>query len=324
MNARRRVLASLLALAAAPLGAQPKRLYRIGMLESSPIAANNANLAEFHKGMQDAGYAEGSAYLVLYRSADGRPERFPALAADLLRQRIDLFLVRGTPAALAAARAGDLPIVAAAIADPLESGLVASLEAPGGKLTGLASNTGELGPKRLELLKALAPGMTRVAAFVNPRNPASLASWKAVEAAAPGLRLKATMIDVGKAEDLGAAIAAAAREGVDGLLVGTVAALPPGSQGAVIETAALHRLPAIYADRQFVEAGGLASYGAMYASLYYRSARYVERILKGARPGELAMGTPNKFEFVLNRRTARTLGLAIPPDLLLRSDEIVE
>lgn len=324
MNARRRFLASLLVVVAPRLAAQAKRVYRIGMLETVPIGANNGNLVEFHKGMQGLGHVEGASYLILYRSADGRAERFPALAADLLRQRVDVFLARGTPAALAAARApGDVPVVTTAIADPLEAGLVASLDAPGGKVTGLASNTSELGPKRLELLKALAPGMTRTGMLVNPGNPASLASWKEVEAAAPGLRLKAQMIDLRATQDVGAAITAAVRDGIDGMLVGT-ATLAPASQARLIESAALHHLPAIYAERQFVEAGGLASYGASYPNLYYRAAGYVDKILKGARPGELAMGKPTKLEFVLNRRTAHALGLAIPPDLLLRSDDVVE
>jgi putative ABC transport system substrate-binding protein len=323
MNGRRRVLAGLLVVAAAPLCAQPKRPYRIGMLETVPIGANNANLVEFHKGMQEAGYAEGSGYVVVYRSAGGRSERFPALAAELVRQRVDVLVTRGTLATLAAARAGSVPVVAAAIADPEETGLVASLEAPGGTVTGLASNAGELGPKRAELLKALAPGMKRLGVLVNSRNPASAASWKAIEAAAGGLRLKTSMIEASRREALGAAIDAAARQGVDGLLIG-IATLSPAEQARVIEVAAEHRLPAIYADRQFVEAGGLASYGASYPHLYYRAASYVDRILKGARPGELAMGRPTKFEFVVNRRTAHALGLAIPPDLLLRSDDVVD
>lgn len=324
VNARRRALASLLVLAAAPLGAQTKRGYRLGMLETLPIAANNANLIEFHRGMRDAGYTEGADYLVLYRSSDGRADRFPALAEDLLRQGIDAFVTRGTLATLAAGRApGDVPVVAAAIPDPLDTGLVASLEAPGGKVTGLVTNTSELGPKRMELLKALAPGMTRIGVLVNPANPASLASWKAVGAASRGLRLTARMIEMRRPEDLAAAITAAAREGVDGLLVGT-AALPPASMSSLIETAALHRLPAIYAERQFVEAGGLASYGVHYASLYYRAAWYVDRLFKGARAGDLPMGRPSKLEFVINRRAAHALDLAIPPDLLLRSDDVVE
>jgi putative ABC transport system substrate-binding protein len=233
-------------------------------------------------------------------------------------------VTRGTQATLAAARLpGEVPVVASAIADPDEVGLVANLDAPGGKVTGLASNAAELGPKRMELLKALAPGMTRIGVLVNPDNPGSLASWKAMEAAAPGLRLKAAMVDSRKRDALPAAIEAAAHDGVDGLVVG-IATLTAAEQARVIEITALHRLPTIYADRQAVDAGGLASYGAAYGNLYYRAAGYVDKLLKGARAAELAMGRPTKFEFVINRRSARALGLAIPPDLLLRSDDVVE
>ena len=327
MNPRRRVLASLLLLAAGRARAQAPqaaRVARIAMLDAVPIAANVANLAEFHKGMGELGYTEGASYVVLYRSADGRPERFATLARELARQKVDVFVTRGTQATLAAARLpGGIPVVASAIADPDEVGLVANLDAPGGKVTGLASNAAELGPKRMELLKALAPGMTRIGVLVNPDNPGSLASWKAMEAAAPGLRLKAAMVDSRKRDALPAAIEAAAHDGVDGLVVG-IATLTAAEQARVIEITALHRLATIYADRQAVDAGGLASYGAAYGNLYYRAAGYVDKLLKGARAAELAMGRPTKFEFVINRRSARALGLAIPPDLLLRSDDVVE
>jgi putative ABC transport system substrate-binding protein len=317
-------MAGLLLLAAVPARAQRKRVYRIGMLENVPIAANNGNLVEFHKGMQELGHAEGASYVVVYRSADGHPERFPALAAELVRQKVDVFVTRGTPAAIAAARLpGRIPVVAAALADPLETGVVASLEQPQGKLTGLASNTNDVGPKRMELLKALAPRMTRIGIVINSANPASAAAWQICEAAAPALRLKPEKVDARRAEDLVGAIEAASAEGIEGLLFGG-SALSATNQAVAIEAVALHRLPAMYADRQFVEAGGLASYGAAYPNLYYRAASYVDKVLKGAHPGELAIGRPTKFEFVVNRRTARALELAIPPDLLLRSDDVVE
>jgi putative ABC transport system substrate-binding protein len=321
-----RVLVAL-AVLSAPAAAQDKpapKLYRIGMLETVPIGANNTNLVEFHKGLQDLGHAEGQSYIILYRSAEGRTERFPALAADLVKQKVDVFLSRGTPATLAAKEAeGNVPVVASAIADPVETKLAASLQAPGGKVTGLTSNVNELGAKRMELLKAFAPGMTRVGALVNPDNPASLATWKVIEAMAPAMRLKAEMIDVRKPEELGAAIEGAVKQGVDGLIVG-IETLASANQNLIIEFTARHHLPTVYAGRQFVEAGGLVSYGVSYPSLYYRAATYVDKILKGAKPGELAMERPTKFELVINRKTARSLDIAIPPDLLLRSDEVVD
>jgi putative tryptophan/tyrosine transport system substrate-binding protein len=327
MRLCRAVLLFFLAASCAPLAAQEKpasKMYRIGMLETVPIGANNRNLVEFHKGLQELGHVEGQTYIILYRSAEGRTERFAQLAADLVKQKVDVFLTRGTPATLAAVEAGgNVPVVASAIADPLETKVAASLQAPGGNVTGLTSNVNELGAKRMELLKALASGMTRIGALVNADNPASLATWKVIEAAAPGMRLKAQMIDVRKPEDLASAFEAAVKSGIDGLVVG-LETLTAANQNLIIEYTARHHLPAIYAARQFVEAGGLVSYGVSYPNLYYRAAGYVDKILKGAKPGDLAMERPTKFELVINRKTARALDIAIPPDLLLRSDEIVD
>ncbi|HEX9432175.1 MAG TPA: ABC transporter substrate-binding protein, partial [Burkholderiales bacterium] len=203
-------LATSLALASAPLAAQEKptpRVYRIGMLETVPIRANNANLVELHKGMKELGYEEGQHYLILYRSAEGRVERFATLAADLARQKIDVFLARGTPATIAARDTETgIPVIASAVADPVDAKLVASLAAPGGNVTGLTSSVNEIGAKRMELLKALAPGITRVGVPTNPDNPASLAGWKVIEAAAPASSLKAEMLEVRKPEELGDAL----------------------------------------------------------------------------------------------------------------------
>jgi len=298
------------------------KVYRIGMLESVPIAAASLNLGEFHRGMKELGYEEGRAYLVLYRSAEGRTERFPALAAELARQNIDVFLTRGTPATIAARDTeSGIPVVASAIADPLEAKVVASLAAPGGSVTGLTSQVNELGAKRMELLKALAPGIARLGALVNPDNPASLAAWKIIEQAAPDLKLKVEMIDVRKPEEMEAALAAAVKNGIDSLIVG----VDPLAQGnLVVDFTQKARLPAAFAARNYVDAGGLLSYGVYYPNLYYRAAAYVDKLLKGAKAADLPMEGASKFELVINRKTARSLKLAIPPDLFLRSDEVVD
>jgi putative ABC transport system substrate-binding protein len=289
-----------------------------------PIAASALNLGEFNRGMKELGYEEGRNYIVLYRSSEGRAERFSALAAELARQGVDLFLARGTPATLAARDTeSGIPVVATAVADPVDAKLAASLEAPGGNVTGLTSQVNELAAKRMELLKALAPSITRVGALTNPDNPASLAGWKALEAAAPELRLKAEMIDVRQPEALEASLDAAVKNGIDALLVG-LETLAQSNPNQIVEFAARKRVPAGFAARNFVDAGGLMSYGVYYPNLYYRAASYVDRILKGAKPAELPMERPTKFELVINRKTARALGLAIPPDLLLRSDEIID
>jgi putative ABC transport system substrate-binding protein len=312
MTSRRTFLAGAVALAAAPLAAQEKRTFRIGMLETLPIAANNANLADLHKGLAELGYAEGKSYLVLYRSAEGHTDRFPALAAELVRQKVDVFLTRGTPATLAARDTeSGIPVVASAIADPIEG------------VTGLTSQVAEFGAKRLELLKAVAPGVKRVGSIVNPDNPAALATWKVLEAAATAMNLKAEMIDVRKPDALPASLEAAAKNGVDGFVFG-IETLTQTNQALLIDFAARNRLPAIYAARHFVEAGGLMSYGVLYSNLYYRSASFIDKILKGAKPTDLPVQKPTKFELVINRKTVHAMKIVIPPDLFLRSDEVIE
>jgi putative ABC transport system substrate-binding protein len=313
MTSRRKFIAGALALASAPLVAQDKPTpKRIGMLETLPIGLNNANLVEFHKGMKELGHEEGQSYIVLYRSAEGRAERFPALAAELARLKVDVFLTRGTPATLAARDTeSGMPVVAAAIAEPID------------QVTGLTSSVAELGAKRLELLKALAPGITRVGTLTNPDNPAALASWKVIEAAAPAMNLKVEMIDVRKPEELGDGLEAAAKNGVDALIIG-LETLAQANQNQILEFAAQKRLPAAYAARNFVEAGGLLSYGVFYPNMYYRVASYIDKILKGAKPADLPLERASKFELVINRKTARALKITIPPDLFLRSDEVID
>jgi len=294
------------------------------MLEAVPISSNNVNLVEFHKGMRELGHEDGKTYLVVYRSAEGRGERFPALAAELAKQKIDVFLTRGTPATIAARDTETgIPIVAAAVADPVEAKLVASLEKPGGNVTGLSSSVNELGAKRMELLKALAPGITRVGALTNPENPASIASWKVIEAAAPALNLKAELIDVRKPEALEDSLEGAVKDGVDALIIG-LETLAQSYQNYILEFTMRARVPAAYAARNFVDAGGLLSYGVSYPAMYYRAASFVDKVLKGAKPAELPVERASKFELVMNRKTARALKLTIPPDLFLRSDEVID
>lgn len=325
MTSRRTFLAGALALTAAPLGAQRKPvLKRIGMLETAPVAANTTNLVEFHKGMEELGHREGETYVVLYRSAEGRAERFPALAAELVKQKVDVFVTRGTPATIAARDTETgIPIVASAVADPIEVKLVASLEKPGGNVTGLTSSVNELGAKRMELLKAVAPGITRVGALTNPDNPASVASWKVIEGAAPALNVKAESIEVRKPEDLEDSLEAAVNNGVDALIIG-LETLATSYQNFIIDFTVKSRVPAAFAARNFVDAGGLLSYGVFYPNMYYRAATYVDKVLKGAKPADLPVERASKFELVINRKTARALKLTIPPDLFLRSDEVID
>jgi len=305
--------------------AQPKRrVYRVGVLETTALRANTENFDRFRKGMEERGYVEGPSLVIAYRSAEGRTERFAPLAAELVRSKVDLILARGTPAALAAKRAtSEIPIVMAAVSDPVESGLAASLARPGGNVTGLTSASAELAPKRLDTLKALVPKMRKVAVYANLDNLAAQATWKDTDQAARSMGLEALLLDVRSSEKIAPAFELAVKEGANALLVG-IETLAQSNRDAIVELAARHRLPAMYSAREFVDAGGLVSYGVNYADLYYRAAGYADRILKGARPAELAIERPAKFSLFINRRSANSLGVVIPPDLLLRADWTVD
>ena len=319
MTSRRDVLA-LLGFAPWLAHAQQRRVYRVGVLETTSLRLNAEDFDRFRKGMEERGYVEGPSLVILYRSAEGQTERFDELAAELVKQKVDLILTRGTPATLAARRAtATIPIVMAAVADPVESKLAGSLARPGGNVTGLTTASAELVSKRLELLKALAPKMTRVAAYANLANVAAAATWKDVEAAARAMGLEALLLDVRAPEQIAPAFAEAVRQGAQGLVVG-IETLSQSNRNAIVELAAQHRLPATYSAREFVEAGGLMSYGVSYPDLYYRAAGFADRILKGASPAELAIERPLKFAFAINRRTAKALDIVIPPDILLRAD----
>ena len=324
---RRAFIAGALAAVAAPLAAQDKpagRVYRIGVLETVPLTMNLVNMKAFRNAMRELGYVEGPNLVIVYRSAEGRSERYAELAAELMRFKLDAILTRGTPATLAAKSvAGAIPIVTTAVADPVESGLAKTLEQPGGNVTGLTSATRELTPKRLELIRALVPSLTRIAAYTNLSNAAAVSSWKEIELTARSMGLEPRLLDVRRPEQIASAFEEAVRQRADALIVG-IETLTQSNRRTIVELAAKHRLPAMYSVNDFVEGGGLISYGVSYPHLYYRAAAYVDKILKGAKPGELAMERPTKFELMINRKTARALGLVIPPDLFLRADRVID
>jgi len=325
MATRRAFMAGALAVIAAPLAAQEKagRVYRIGVLESVSLSANAANIEEFRKGLRELGYVEGQNLLIEYRSAEGRNSRYPTLAAELTGLNVDLIVARGTPATLAAKNAhGKIPVVTAPVADPVESGLVASLTRPGGNVTGLAMLVSELETKRVDLLRALAPRTKRVAALMNMGNPTFASAWKAIDVAARSMGLQALLVDVRRFAHIGPAFQTARAQSADALIV-RLGPLTEARRRELVELAAQHRLPAIYESRLFVDAGGLVSYGVSSPSMYYRAATFVDKILKGANPAELPMERPTKFELIINRKAVKALDLVVPPDLLLRSNEMV-
>jgi putative ABC transport system substrate-binding protein len=318
------VVAANAGLATVAAETQPAMPYRIGVLERLPAARNTENLDAFRQGMRELGYGEGNDFELLYRSADGRSERFPDLAKELVSLKVNVIVTRGTPAALAAKRATTtIPIVMSPSGDPLLSGLVASFARPGGNVTGLSTNLIDLAAKRLELLRQVVPGVLRIAAIMNTSNPAIALEWKELEATAQRTRIELQLLDVRQPDDLRRAFETGIRQRVGAVIVG-IDDLTQMHQREIIGHAAKTRLPAMYASREFASAGGLISYGVSYPDLYRRAAKFVDRILKGARPADLAIEQPAAFDLTINLKTARSLGLTMPPSLLLRANQIIE
>ena len=305
--------------------AQPARkVYRIGMLETISETLNAANLAAFRESLHDLGYIERKNFVIEYRSADGRAERFADLATELVDLKVDLIVTRGTPATLAAKTATTtIPVVMAAVSEPFGSGLVVSLARPGGNITGLSSFATMLDAKRVELLREAVPGIARIATFLNMGNPVQSGEWKAIEVAAQSMGIQPQLVDLRRVEDIEPAFRAAIAQHAEALVVG-IDAVMQANPRLIAELAAKHRLPAIYASREFVEAGGLLAYSVNYLDLYRRTAIYVDKILKGAKPADLPIEQPIKFELAINLTVAKALGLTVPPTLLARADELIE
>jgi len=301
---------------------QPEKLYRIGMLERTSMGISAANVDGFRQGLRELGYVEGTNFVIEYRSADGRDERFPDLVTELVRLKVDLILTRGTPAALAAKSAtGTIPVVITGAGDPVGQGVVASLAHPGGNITGLSAVVTEIYPKRVQLLRELVPRAARIAALFNMSNPALPPQWREVEMAARSLGIEPQLLDVRQPEDLEPAFDVATRQRADALIVG-LDTLTQANQRVIVDLAAKRRLPAIYASQEF--AGGLVAYGVNYPEMYRRAASFAHKIFKGAAPADLPVEQPTKFELVINMRTANALGLTIPPSLRIRADQVIE
>lgn len=311
----------VLLLIATGAAAQARPVYRIGMLETTSEQANRANLEAFKKGLREAGYVEGQNLVIEYRSADGRQDRYRDLATELLRMKPDVIVTRGFGAARAVKDAG-VPVVMATSADPVAAGVVKSLARPGGNVTGLTTLVSELAAKRIEVLKELAPQTSRIAAMLNLANPTASAERQQIERAARSHGIEAIILDVRGPDGLQRALETAAQKQVDALLVNAEAVLIANRQ-SILDFARKHRLPAMYAAREYVEGGGLIAYGVSYPHLYYRAASYVDRIVKGAKPADLPIEKPSKMYLVINVRAATALGIAIPSQLLLRADELI-
>ncbi len=319
------IVALTLSLLVAPLAAEaqpPGKVYRIGYLGTDPPPAHlwDALL----DGLRERGYSEGRNLVFERRFSEGNAERFPEFAAEMVRLRVDLILVPTTPAALAAKNATQtIPIVILTAIDPVGAGLVASLARPGGNLTGLSVLAPELSGKRLELLKEVVPGMTRVAVLWNAANPANASAWEETQAAARALGLLLHSQEVRGPQDLEGAFALTAKVRPEALLVLPDSLINMYRQ-QIAEFVTQRHLPSVFSTREWVVAGGLMSYGPSIPDLYRRAATYVDKILKGTKPADLPVEQPMKFELVLNLKTAQALGLTIPPIVLFRADEVIQ
>jgi len=326
MTWRLRAAALTLAVIASPLVAdcQPAgKPARIGVL--CLIGCEGPGVDAFRAALGNLGYVEGRTLTFEYRDAAGKAERLPTLADELVRSKVDLIYTPwGTASALAAKRATlTIPVVIGAAGDPVRAGIVPSLAKPGGNVTGVSSLALELERKRLELLKELVPKVSRVGVFWHPDNPYSALATKEVERAAHALGVRILAVRLSGPADLDTAFATLKRDRVEALVLhGYVATLR--NRGPIIQFAAANRLPAIYPVREYVDEGGLLSYGANVADISRRAAHHVDRILKGAKPADLPVEQATTVELVVNRKAAAALGLAIPSALLLRADRVVE
>ena len=331
MDRRRFLLTSLAGALGAPPAAEAQQASgtpRIGYMSLNLTAGDPRSRHAFFQGLRDLGYVEGKNLVIEYRDAEGKPDRFPRLAAELAALKVSVILAAGgTLGAMAAKQAtSTIPIVFGAVGDPVSEGLVTSLARPGGNVTGLAVSSPELASKSLELLKQAVPGLAQVALLLKPDAAPPAVTQQRIktwDAAAQALGMRLQVVESRGPEEFDRAFSDMARARPGAV---TVVSTPvfDNEPRRLVELAARHRLPAVYTFKAYVDAGGLMSYGPDISDLYRRAATYVDKILKGARPGDLPVEQPTKFELVVNLKTARTLGLTIPPSLLARADQVIE
>ena len=319
----------LLSFVAAPAAAGAQRTGRIPKLcfltfDPGTAQSPSPRFEAFFQGLRDLGDVDGQTITIDYLSAEGRGERFPALAADCLRLKADIVVVTTTPAAQAAKDATrTIPIVMHSLGDPVATGLVASLARPGGNVTGTTLMASGLAAKRLGLLKEIVPRLSRVLVLSYLEDPIAAPQVKQLESAAQSLGVKLIVRDIHTADDLPAAFASGAREGAEGVVT-TAESIFVVERNRVVQLAAKHRLPGMHPYRLMVDAGALMSYDPYTSDLQRRAATYIDRILKGAKPADLPVEQPTKFELVINLKTAKALGLTIPQSVLLRTDQVIE
>ena len=306
--------------------AQPlPKVAKIGLLTPSSPDGSGHLVEAFRQGFRQLGYIEGQTFVLQARYGDGKSERLADLARELVRWKADV-IVTSTDVATAAVRrqTRTMPIVMALSTDPVGTGFVASLARPGGNVTGLSNITVELGGKRLELLKEAVPGLARVAFLWNPDVRGAVLDYKETEERARSLRLELRSLEVYTAEDLDRAFVTLTGDHVQAFVVAAANLVMFARRSAIAQFAQSNRLASMYAAREYVDAGGLISYGANVSDMFRRAATYVDKILKGAKPGDLPVEQPTKFELVINLKTAKALGLTIPQSLLVRADQVIQ
>ena len=303
---------------------RPKKDPRIGYLSAPSLSSNSARVEAFQQGLRALGYVEGKNIVIEWRSAEGKLDRLPALAAELVRLKVDVIVTAGQGSTRPANEAtSTIPIVMGQDPDPIGNGFVASLARPGGNITGLSSVTPELSGKRLELLKETVPRLSRLAVLGTSTSPGNAQALRETELAAGALAVKLQYLDVRSPKDIETAFRAASKERAEAVLLlgGPMLA---SQRTQVVELVGNSRLPAIYGQPEFVEAGGLMSYAPSYPDLFRRAATYVDKILKGAKPADPPVEQPTKFEFIINLKAAKQIGLTIPPNVLARADKVIK
>jgi putative ABC transport system substrate-binding protein len=330
MNNRRKLVIALgtgaLALPFAPFAQQQGKLWRVGVLFllSRQSAMDTGRYSKFLEGMRELGYIGGKNLMIEPRFADGKSERLPSLALELVNLKVDVIVTAGTAASSAAQNATTtIPIVIANAANPVGSGLVKNLAHPGGNLTGLSSLNTDISPKYLEMLQGMVPKLSRVALMIDPDNSSHTATRKGVMAAAQRASIKIVLVEARTPQEIEKAFSVIAREKAGAVIVASDSFFVQQLR-QIAELLAKYRLPSISARREYAEAGFLMSYGESSADNFRRAATYVDKILKGAMPGDLPVEQPTKFELVINGKTAKTLGLKIPQSLLIMVDKVIE
>ena len=317
-------LAVILGLAPLAAEAQAGKMYRIAFLGAGSAQSEAYEVDALRAGLHDLGYLEGKNIVIEYRWAEGKYDRLPDLAAELVRLKVDVIVTGGTQSTQAAMKATTtIPIVMVGTGDPLRSGLVASLARPGGNVTGSTQLGAEVAGKRLQILKDIVPNVSRVAFLWNRANVSHMPYFNELQAAARGLRLTLQSVEVQEPHEFEKAFAGMMRERPDALIV-TADGTHQLRQAWIVDFAAKRRLPVMYQLKEYVEAGGLMSYGTSITDIYRHAAIYVDKILKGAKPADLPVEQPTKFDLVINLKTAKALGLTIPQSVLLRADQVIE